>query len=72
MDNAQHFSLPRLNEPPPAFNVRTTHGERPLADYRDKSLILVSRPPSGSRRAPGGARDLLPRPHLRRSSRHGE
>lgn len=44
MDNAQHFSLPRLNEPPPAFNVRTTHGERPLADYRDKSLILVSRP----------------------------
>lgn len=44
MENAAQFSFPRLNEPAPAFNVRTTHGERSLADYRGKWLILFSHP----------------------------
>ena len=36
--------LPRINEPAPAFNVKTTHGERSLADYKGKWLILFSHP----------------------------
>ena len=36
--------LPRLNEPAPDFNARTTHGDRSLADYRGKWLILFSHP----------------------------
>ena len=36
--------LPRLNEPAPDFHARTTHGDRSLADYRGKWLILFSHP----------------------------
>ena len=37
-------TLPRLNEPAPAFKARTTHGEKSLADYKGKWLILFSHP----------------------------
>ena len=37
-------SLPHLNEPAPDFNALTTHGERSLADYKGKWLILFSHP----------------------------
>jgi peroxiredoxin (alkyl hydroperoxide reductase subunit C) len=36
--------LPRLNEPAIPFRVRTTHGERSLADYRGRWLLLFSHP----------------------------
>jgi peroxiredoxin (alkyl hydroperoxide reductase subunit C) len=36
--------LPRINEPAPDFKVKTTHGERSLADYKGKWLILFSHP----------------------------
>jgi len=38
------FGLPRINEPAPAFKANTTHGERSLADYKGKWLILFSHP----------------------------
>ena len=44
MENAQQFSFPRLNEAAPAFNARTTHGDRTLEHYRGKWLILFSHP----------------------------
>jgi peroxiredoxin (alkyl hydroperoxide reductase subunit C) len=37
-------SFPHLNEPAPAFKALTTHGERSLADYKGKWLILFSHP----------------------------
>lgn len=37
-------SLPRLNEPAPDFEARTTHGVKKLADYRGKWLVLFSHP----------------------------
>jgi peroxiredoxin (alkyl hydroperoxide reductase subunit C) len=37
-------SLPRLNEPAPDFQAKTTHGLRSLKDYRGKWLILFSHP----------------------------
>lgn len=37
-------SFPRLNEPAPAFKAKTTHGDRTLADYKGKWLILFSHP----------------------------
>ena len=37
-------TLPRLNEPAPAFDALTTHGRKSLADYRGKWLILFSHP----------------------------
>lgn len=37
-------SLPRINEPAPAFRAMTTHGERALSDYAGKWLILFSHP----------------------------
>jgi peroxiredoxin 2/4 len=37
-------SFPHLNEPAPAFKAKTTHGERSLADYQGKWLILFSHP----------------------------
>lgn len=37
-------SLPRINEPAPAFHAQTTHGPRSLADYRGKWLVLFSHP----------------------------
>ena len=40
----QDFSMPRINEPAPAFEARTTHGVRKLEDYRGKWLVLFSHP----------------------------
>ena len=37
-------ALPRLNEAAPAFETKTTHGVRKLADYKGKWLILFSHP----------------------------
>lgn len=37
-------SLPRLNEKAPDFKALTTHGERSLADYAGKYLVLFSHP----------------------------
>jgi peroxiredoxin (alkyl hydroperoxide reductase subunit C) len=37
-------AMPRINEPAPDFKALTTHGERSLADYRGKWLILFSHP----------------------------
>ncbi len=37
-------TLPRLNEPAPQFKAKTTHGERSLADYKGRWLILFSHP----------------------------
>jgi peroxiredoxin (alkyl hydroperoxide reductase subunit C) len=36
--------MPRLNEPAPAFDPPTTHGNRKLEDYRGKWLVLFSHP----------------------------
>jgi len=36
--------MPRINEPAPAFTAKTTHGERSLADYKGKWLVLFSHP----------------------------
>ena len=47
MENEQQTpvsGLPRLNEQAPAFKAKTTHGERSLADYKGKWLILFSHP----------------------------
>ncbi len=46
MDNIIENSpqLPRLNEPAPDFEAKTTHGVRKLADYKGKWLILFSHP----------------------------
>lgn len=38
------LGLPRLNEPAPDFEVKTTHGKRKLSDYKGKWLILFSHP----------------------------
>ena len=35
-------SMPRINEPAPAFEAKTTHGERSLDDYKGKWLVLFS------------------------------
>jgi peroxiredoxin (alkyl hydroperoxide reductase subunit C) len=37
-------SLPRLNEPAPAFKAPTTHGVKELSDYAGKWLVLFSHP----------------------------
>ncbi|KUJ72128.1 peroxiredoxin [Thiomicrospira sp. WB1] len=42
--DVQTVSLPRLNEPAPAFNAVTTHGRKSLSDYQGKWLILFSHP----------------------------
>lgn len=36
--------FPRLNEAAPDFSAKTTHGDRKLADYKGKWLILFSHP----------------------------
>ncbi|AZR81994.1 peroxiredoxin [Thiomicrospira sp. S5] len=41
---AQVISLPRLNEPAPAFDAVTTAGRKTLEDYKGKWLILFSHP----------------------------
>ena len=37
-------AMPRINEPAPAFEARTTHGVKKLEDYRGKWLVLFSHP----------------------------
>lgn len=37
-------AFPHLNEPAPDFRVKTTHGDRSLADYNGKWLIMFSHP----------------------------
>lgn len=37
-------SLPRLKEPAPAFEARTTQGPRKLSDYSGRWLVLFSHP----------------------------
>jgi peroxiredoxin 2/4 len=37
-------TLPRLNEPAPPFEAKTTHGIKKLADYKGKWLVLFSHP----------------------------
>jgi alkyl hydroperoxide reductase subunit AhpC len=36
--------MPRLNEPAPGFEAKTTHGTRRLSDYKGKWLVLFSHP----------------------------
>jgi peroxiredoxin (alkyl hydroperoxide reductase subunit C) len=36
--------MPRLNEPAPDFQAKTTHGVKKLADYKGKWLVLFSHP----------------------------
>jgi peroxiredoxin 2/4 len=36
--------MPRINEPAPEFEARTTHGIKKLSDYRGKWLVLFSHP----------------------------
>jgi len=38
------FSMPRINEPAPAFEARTTDGVKTLEDYHGKWLVLFSHP----------------------------
>jgi peroxiredoxin (alkyl hydroperoxide reductase subunit C) len=44
--NAQQVvrAMPRINEPAPAFEARTTHGVKKLSDYQGKWLVLFSHP----------------------------
>ena len=45
MENtADAFNMPRINEPAPSFEARTTHGVKKLEDYRGKWLVLFSHP----------------------------
>ena len=45
MDNNDIASaMPHLNEPAPAFDAPTTHGQKKLEDYRGKWLVLFSHP----------------------------
>jgi peroxiredoxin (alkyl hydroperoxide reductase subunit C) len=37
-------TMPRLNEPAPDFDAKTTHGQKSLADYKDRWLVLFSHP----------------------------
>jgi len=39
-----NFSMPRINEPAPAFEAPTTHGVKKLEDYQGKWLVLFSHP----------------------------
>ena len=43
-DNATIATGPRMNQPAPDFDAVTTHGNRKLADYQGKWLILFSHP----------------------------
>lgn len=38
------IGMPRLNEPAPEFEAKTTHGVKKLADYKGKWLVLFSHP----------------------------
>lgn len=37
-------TFPQLNQAAPDFNAKTTHGQRTLADYKGKWLVLFSHP----------------------------
>ncbi|MCY7296728.1 redoxin domain-containing protein [Alteromonas sp. a30] len=37
-------TFPQLNQPAPDFNAKTTHGQKSLADYKGKWLVLFSHP----------------------------
>lgn len=37
-------TMPRLNEPAPQFEAKTTHGVKKLSDYKGKWLVLFSHP----------------------------
>lgn len=43
-DVANAPSMPRLNEPAPAFSAPTTHGIKTLDDFKGKWLVLFSHP----------------------------
>ena len=43
-DTATTIGLPRLNAPAPNFSAKTTHGNRTLAHYKGKWLVLFSHP----------------------------
>jgi peroxiredoxin (alkyl hydroperoxide reductase subunit C) len=44
MNEDTGYSFPRLNEPAPDFEARTTHGYKKLEDYRGRWLVLFSHP----------------------------
>jgi peroxiredoxin (alkyl hydroperoxide reductase subunit C) len=44
MNELSATALPRLNEPAPDFDAKTTHGPRKLVDYKGKWLLLFSHP----------------------------
>ncbi len=44
MTDMTPIPMPRLNEPAPDFDAPTTHGQKKLADYRGKWLVLFSHP----------------------------
>lgn len=37
-------AMPRLNEPAPEFDAKTTHGQKKLSDYKGRWLVLFSHP----------------------------
>jgi peroxiredoxin (alkyl hydroperoxide reductase subunit C) len=43
-ENTVANAMPRINEPAPDFEARTTHGVKKLEDYRGKWLVLFSHP----------------------------
>lgn len=43
-NNEMTPAMPRLNEPAPAFDAPTTHGNKKLEDYCGKWLVLFSHP----------------------------
>lgn len=44
MTETVQISMPRLNEPTPAFEAKTTHGIKSNKDYEGKWLVLFSHP----------------------------
>ncbi len=44
MTDMTPIPMPRLNEKAPDFDAPTTHGQKKLADYRGKWLVLFSHP----------------------------
>ncbi|MDQ0457471.1 peroxiredoxin (alkyl hydroperoxide reductase subunit C) [Rhizobium paknamense] len=44
MSGGPSTTMPRINEAAPAFSAKTTHGDRSLADYKGKWLVLFSHP----------------------------
>ncbi len=40
----QQPAMPQLNRPAPDFTAKTTHGEKSLADYKGKWLVLFAHP----------------------------